>query len=123
MILVICSSCGDTGKTRVLKLSLILGENSDWYKGAVRFGELIESQTGGSYKIKIFTHSQLAGQVQRTELEMLQTGVIDMSLESSILLSLIEPAMALPSLPWLFRDYRNAFAVLDGPQGDLLLDK
>jgi len=117
------SSCGERGETKTLKMSIILGENSDWYKAAAKFKELVESKTGGEYKIRIYTHSQLAGQSQRTELEMLQTGVIDITLESSILLSLIEPSMAIPSLPWLFKDYNQAFSLLDGNAGEALLER
>ncbi len=115
-------SCGGSGDGRkTLTFSLILGENSDWYKGALRFTELIESETDRKYRIKIFPHAQLAGQDQRTELEMVQSGVIDMSFESTILLSLIEPRMSVLSLPWLFEDYRHAERVLDGPLGDKML--
>jgi len=91
--------------------------NSDWYRGALRFKELVESQTGGKYRIRIYPHSQLAGGVQRTELEMVQSGVIDLSLESSILLSIIEKRMSVLSLPWLFPDYRTAHAALASLNG------
>ena len=116
-------SCGGNGKgPRELKLSLILGESSDWYRGAVKFGELLEEKTGGNYRIRIYPNAQLAGSVQRTELEMVQSGVIDISLESSILLSLIEKRMSVFSLPWLFDDYKEAQRIIDGPLGDELLD-
>ena len=115
-------SCADSGPgTKTLKFSLILGDQSDWYRGARRFSELIEERTGGRYRVKIFPHAQLAGQVQRTELEMVQTGVIDIALESTILLSLIEPRMTIPSLPWLFKNYDVAERVMDGEMGDELL--
>lgn len=113
--------CGRKEGPRELKLSLILGENSDWYRGAVRFGELLEKRSGGRYHIKIFPLAQLAGN-QRTELEMVQSGVIDMSMESSILLSLIEPRMSVLSLPWLFENYDIADRVCDGPLGHELLE-
>jgi len=119
-LLVSCGS-GSSG-TKTLNFSLILGDNSDWYKGAVRFAELLESKTGGTYKIKVFPHAQLAGQDQRTELEMVQSGVIDMSFESTILLSLIEPRMSVLGLPWLFEDYDHAEKVLDGPLGKEMLE-
>jgi len=119
--LVTVLSCGGGGGPRELKLSLILGENSDWYRGALRFKELVENRTGGRYRIKLYPHAQLAGN-QRTELEMLQSGVIDISLESSILLSLIEPRMSVLSLPWLFDDYEEAERICDGPLGSELLD-
>ena len=115
-------SCGrDSTGGREFRLSLILGVNSDWYRGALRFKELVESQTGGRYRIGIYPHSQLAGGVQRTELEMVQSGVIDLSLESSILLSIIEKRMSVLSLPWLFPDYRTAHAALASPLGGELL--
>ena len=70
VICVIClmlfMSCGGgSDGPRQLKLSLILGENSDWYQGAERFGELLEERTGGSWSVRIYPHAQLAGQVQR----------------------------------------------------------
>jgi len=115
-------SCGGGGSgPRVLKLSLILGDNSDWYRGAVRFGELLEGRSGGRYRVRIFPRAQLAGN-QRSELEMLQSGVIDLSLESSILLSLVEPRMSVLSLPWLFDGYEEANRICDGPLGGELLD-
>ncbi len=113
-------SCGSGGDVRELKLSLILGDNSDWYRGAARFGELLSERTEGRYRVRIYPHAQLAGN-QRTELEMLQSGVIDMSLESSILLSLIEPRMSVLSLPWLFDGYEEAGRICDGPLGEELL--
>ncbi|MFC1539742.1 DctP family TRAP transporter solute-binding subunit [Candidatus Latescibacterota bacterium] len=119
LLILSCGNADNTSKT--LNFSLILGENSDWYKGAKRFVELIESKTAGQYKIKIFPHAQLAGQDQRTELEMVQSGVIDMSFESTILLSLIEPRMSVLSLPWMFNNYEQAGSVLDGPLGKEML--
>ena len=121
-VLTSISCVNNTGKNRELRLSLILGENSDWYKGAVRFAELVGERTGGAYRVTIFPHAQLAGQSQRTELEMVQTGVIDISLESSILLTLIEKRMSIFSLPWLFDDYDEANRILDGPLGQHMLD-
>ncbi len=115
--------CGSDGSgTKTLKLSLILGDTSDWYRGAQKFKELVEDRTEGKYSIQIYPHSQLANGDQRTELEMVQTGVIEMSFESSILLSLIEPRMSILSLPWLFSGYPQAYKILDSPLGGLLLD-
>ena len=123
IFILVIASCGGSGDgSRELKLSLILGENSDWYRGAVRFGELIDERTNGTYRIKVYPHAQLAGSVQRTELEMVQSGVIDMSLESSILLSLIEKRMSVFSLPWLFDDYDEANRILESPLGREILD-
>ena len=120
VLIISCSNSTDGRKT--LKFSFILGENSDWYRGAKKFQELIEERTHGRFSIKIYPHAQLAGHAQRTELEMVQSGVIDISLESSILLSLIEPRMSVLSMPWLFDDYEQANKILDGALGNELLE-
>ena len=117
----IASCGGGGGGGRTLKLSLILGDNSDWYRGAAKFAELVRERSGGEWEVQLYPHAQLAGQDQRTELEMLQSGVIDLSMESSILLSVIEPRMSVLSLPWLFDGYAKADSVLDGPLGEELL--
>ncbi len=116
-------SCGRKERPSVeLRMSVILGTNSDWYRGAVRFGELLKKKSGGRWRVRVFPHAQLAGGVQRTELEMVQSGVIDCSLESTILLSLIDPRMSVPTLPWLFPDYTTARTAMDGVPGRELLD-
>lgn len=120
---ILVASCGkNTHQGRELKLSIILGVNSHWYQGADRFRQLVEERTHGAYRIRIFPHAQLANGVQRTEMEMVQSGAIDLSLESTITLSLLDKRMGIPSLPWLFRDYRQAHHILSGPLGSELLD-
>lgn len=123
VLTVFVSSCGgDASRGKELKLSIILGVNSDWYRGAERFKQLVEERTHGAWRIRIYPHAQLAGGVQRTEMEMVQSGAIDLSLESTITLSLLDKRMGVPSLPWLFRDYPQAHRILSGPLGSELLD-
>lgn len=104
-----------------IRLSLILGTNSDWYAGAKHWKELVEERTDGRVRVKIFPEAQLAGHNQRTELEMVQSGVIGASLESSILLSLLDQRFSAFSLPWLFPGHDVANTVCDGPVGDRML--
>lgn len=110
------------GERIELKLSLILGDNSDWYRGAVRWKELVEARTDSAIMVKIYPRAQLASGDQRTELEMVQSGVIDVSLESTILLSLVDQRFSVFSLPWLFPDYEVAQRVCDGEAGSRMLD-
>ena len=106
----------------VINLSLILGENSEWYKGAAIFKRLVEKQSGNRIKVQLFPLAQLAGGNQRSELEMVQSGAIDASLESSILLSLIDQRWSVFSLPWMFRDYDEANLVLNSTLGERMLE-
>jgi len=105
-----------------LKLSLILGDNSDWYRGAVRWKDLVEARTDSAITVTIYPRAQLASGDQRTELEMVQSGVIDVSLESTILLSLVDQRFSVFSLPWLFPNYEVAQKVCDGDAGRRMLD-
>ncbi len=74
-----------------------------------------------AWRVRVFPHAQLAGgAAHRTRNGAVR--VIDCSLESTILLSLIDPRMSVPSLPWLFPDYTSARAALDGPLGRELLN-
>jgi len=110
------------GPALTLKFSLMLGENSSWYAGAKRFADLVAERGGGRVRVEIYPEAQLANHNQRTELEMVQSGALDLSLESTILLSLLDQRFSVFSLPWLFPDYAAAARVCDGPAGRKLLE-
>jgi len=105
-----------------IKLSLILDRNSDWYRGAAKWKELVESRSGGRLKVRIIENASLSNNNQRTELEMVQSGALDASLESSILLSILDSRFSVFSMPWLFKDHATAERVCDGPLGQKMLD-
>ncbi len=114
---ILCASCGKSSDRTVIKASLILGETSDWYKGMQRWASLVAEKSQGAVEVRIFPQASLASGKQDTELEMVQSGTIEASFESSILLSGIEPAFSVWSLPWLFDDYAAADSALLGEPG------
>ena len=109
------------GHSLTIKLSLILGDTSDWYKGAVKWKELVEQRTGGRIRVKVFTNASLSNRSQQNELQMVQTGVLQASLESSILLSILDKRFSVFSMPWLFKNHQVANKVCDGPCGEKML--
>ncbi|NCO38391.1 MAG: hypothetical protein AUJ96_19630 [Armatimonadetes bacterium CG2_30_66_41] len=115
------SGCGKK-QTGEIRLSLILREGSDWYRGAERWKQLVEDRSKGTLRVSLYPGAQLANSNQRTELEMVQSGVIEASLESTILLTLLDQEFSVFSLPWLFREHSVANAVCDGKLGQELLD-
>ncbi|HOX38510.1 MAG TPA: DctP family TRAP transporter solute-binding subunit [Candidatus Brocadiia bacterium] len=116
-----CRRSGQTGGT--LHLSLILDEKSEWHIGAARWKEIVEAESGGRYTVKIAPRASLSGGKQSAELEMVQSGVLHASLESTILLSTLDKAFSAFSLPWLFDDYEHAARVCDGPLGATMLKR
>jgi len=107
-------------KIRV-NLSLILGETSEWYAGATKWKELVESRGAGVFDVRIHTRASLSSGNQMTELDMVRNGDLEASLESTILLSRLDEKFSVFSLPWLFRDHHVANAVCDGPLGQQML--
>ena len=105
-----------------IRLSLILGDTSEWYRGAVRWKELVETSTGGRYRIEVVTNASRSNNSQGMELQDVQAGRLEASLESTILLSTIDDRWAVFSFPWLFSGHDVANAVCDGPAGREMLD-
>jgi len=105
---------------RTLRLSHITAKDSPWDKGAAKFAELVAKNTNGRIAVKVFPQSQLANGSQKAELEMLQTGVLDMTWDSPIILALfLDKRFDVFNLPWLYPSMDVANKVADGPMGEL----
>lgn len=112
---------GQQGPTRI-RLSLILGDTSEWYQGAMKWKELVEERTDGRYRVEVIPNASRSSNSQSTELQDVQRGNLEASLESTILLSTIDPAWQVFSPPWLFPSHEVANAVCDGPAGQAMLE-
>jgi len=121
-LLVLLAGCGEQagGPVRI-RISLILREGSEWHKGAARWKELVEERTGGRYRVEVIPGARRSNNNQSTELQMVQRGQLEASLESTILLATTDPRWMVFSYPWLFPDHRVANAVCDGPVGQDML--
>jgi len=105
---------------KTIRLSHITAQDSPWDKGARRFAELVAKNTDGRIEVKVFPQSQLANGSQKAELEMLQSGVLDMTWDSPIILALfLDKRFDVFNLPWLYPSMEVANRVADGPMGDL----
>jgi tripartite ATP-independent transporter DctP family solute receptor len=98
-----------------LKLSHITAPGSAWDLGAQKFAELLHEKSGGGMEVDIYPQAQLANRNQQAELNLMQSGVIDFSFESSIILALfLDRRFDVFNLPWAFEDYAAAHAAVDG---------
>ncbi len=105
---------------KTIRLSHVTAKDSPWDRGAQRFAELVAKATNGRIAVKVFPQSQLANVSQKAELEMLQSGVLEMSWESPIILALfLDKRFDVFNLPWLYPSMDVANRVADGPMGDL----
>lgn len=106
-------------KSLKLRLSHITAPGSSWDIGAQKFAKLVSRNSAGKINIRVYPGGQLANRNQKTELQMVQTGAIDMMLVSPIILALhLDPRFDVFGLPWMFPNHKIANKVCDGLMGE-----
>jgi TRAP-type transport system periplasmic protein len=89
--------------------------------GVQRFADLVQQKSGGKIAVKTFGSAALGGDVQVQS--SVQGGTVDMTIVIPSLLTGMVKDFVLLDLPFLFNDYAEADAVLDGPVGRKMLAK
>jgi TRAP-type transport system periplasmic protein len=112
-----CSASAQTA----LRINIALAQNSHYGVAIDTFAREIERRTNGRYKVQTFYSSALGA--ERESVEGVQLGTLDLTLTSTGPLPNFVPDVAILDIPFLFRDYAHARAVLDGPIGQELLAK
>lgn len=110
----------DSMKPVSLRLAHVVNEQDGFHIAAVKFQELVAERTDGKVSVQIFPNASLGD--ERTLLEGMQIGTVDMGLiTNGPVANFVEP-MAVFELPFLFASPEQAYEVLDGPIGQDLLD-
>ncbi|PAU74211.1 TRAP transporter substrate-binding protein [Halomonas salipaludis] len=104
-----------------LRLAHVVNEQDGFHIAAVKFQELVEERTQGAVNIDIYPNATLGD--ERTLLEGMQIGSIDMGVITNGPVANFVEEMAVFELPFLFPSPEAAYQVLDGPIGQELLDK
>ena len=104
-----------------LKMNITVPQNSHYGNAVDAFAKEVEARTAGRYKIQNFYAGALGA--ERESVEAVQLGTLDMVMTSTGPLPNFVPEVAILDIPFLFRDYAHARAVLDGPIGQELLAK
>jgi len=105
-----------------LKMNLTTNENSTWFLGASKFKEIVEEKTGGKYIVDIFPSEQLSGGNQVKGLEMVQTGITDLDIHSTIIYTIMDPKFTVVNMPWMIPTYEEADAMMAGEGGDAIFE-
>jgi TRAP-type transport system periplasmic protein len=108
-------------QTKSLKLGHPQSATSAFHAGAVVFAEEVAKRTNGRYKIDLFPSGSLGG--EREMVESVQLGTLDFVVTSTGPVGNFVPDTLITDIPFLFRDYAHARAVLDGPIGQNILAK
>lgn len=108
-------------KPVTLRLAHVVTEQDGFQIAAEKFRDLVAERTGGKVTVEIFPNASLGD--ERTLLEGMQIGSVDMGvITNGPVANFVEP-MAVFELPFLFPSREAAYAVLDGPVGQELLDQ
>lgn len=104
-----------------LRLAHVVNEQDGFHIAATKFEELVEERTEGKVDIELYPNASLGD--ERTLLEGMQIGTVDMGVITNGPVANFVEEMAVFELPFLFPSPEAAYAVLDGPIGQELLDK
>jgi TRAP-type transport system periplasmic protein len=115
--LIACSAAAQTA----LKMNISVAQNSHYGVAIDTFAREVEKRTNGRYKIQNFYAGALGA--ERESIEGVQLGTLDLTMTSTGPVPNFVPEVAILDIPFLFRDYAHARAVLDGPIGQDLLSK
>lgn len=103
-----------------LKLGMSVPISGSWGEAVQTFARLLEEATGGRYYVMIYGNDELSGGNQVGGIEMLQSGATDLYVQDVLIWSSIEPKLAAPAFPWLFRSNDEADAAMRGDGGQAI---
>jgi TRAP-type transport system periplasmic protein len=104
-----------------MRISISIPQNSHQGVAIDTFAKEVEKRTEGRYKIQTFYASSLGAEREATE--AVQLGTQELTFTSTGPVPNFVPEVKILDVPFLFRDYAHARAVLDGPIGQELLQK
>ncbi|MFG6160042.1 TRAP transporter substrate-binding protein [Halomonas sp. 1390] len=104
-----------------LRLAHVVNEQDGFHIAAEKFEELVEERTAGKVDIELYPNATLGD--ERTLLEAMQIGAVDMGVITNGPVANFVEEMAVFELPFLFPSPDAAYEVLDGPIGQELLAK
>jgi len=121
MIFALVTAAPAFAAAKVIKLGTTVNEQDSFQVAAVKFGELVKERTQGAYEVEIYPNAALGD--ERTMLEGMQMGTLDMGLITSGPFVNFVPEFGLLDMPFLFSSNAEAYAILDGEIGQGILAK
>lgn len=103
-----------SGETYEIVFAHIADENNSWHKAALKFKELVETNSDGQIKVTVYPNNSLGSESE--VLEMIQTGTCDMTITADSL-STWAPDIGFMGTPYMIKDYDHLEKVADGEVG------
>lgn len=109
------------GKVRILKSGIGFNEDHSQAQGLKKFAEIVEKNSSGRIKVQNYFSSQLGDDVKM--MEALKAGTQELTMPSTSPISNMVKEFGVFDFPFVFNNEQEAYAVLDSPFGQKLLDK
>lgn len=109
------ASGSNSGAVKVIKLGSVNNDKHTLYQGYTKFKEIVESKTKGSIKVDIYANGLLGN--DRTMIEGLQLGTIEMVGASTSMFANWAPSMLAFDLPFSIPNEEAADKILEGSYG------
>jgi len=106
---------------RTLRFSHVQPKESHMGYGVEQFAKRVSEKSDGKINIRIFHNGTLGGDIQT--LSALQGGTLDLTTMPPNLLVGLSGEFAVFDVPFLFQDFREADAVLDGAFGQKMMNR
>ncbi len=106
---------------KIIKLGTTVNEQDSFQVAALKFGELVKERTKGAFVVEVYPNAALGD--ERTMLEGMQMGTLDMGLITSGPFVNFVPEFGMLDMPFLFANNAQAYKILDGEIGRSILGK
>lgn len=131
MLMMLLTACGSqpereqveskNEEVKVIKLAHVVNEQDTFHITAEKFKEIVEQKTDGKIKIEIYPNAVLGD--ERTLIEGMQIGTVDMGVITNGPIANFLPEIAVFDMPFLFSTPEEAYKVLDDEVGQEILSK
>jgi tripartite ATP-independent transporter DctP family solute receptor len=115
-----CASSAFAQYKPEFKNSLVVGPSGPWGEAAAKFADLLKERTQGRINVKNYFAGQLFAGKQTNEFTLLNQGVADFALGSTINWSPQVKELNLFAMPFMYRSYKALDAVESGEPGQRL---
>lgn len=119
LTLLLLSACGPESRIRVIKLGHALNADHPVHKAMVYMAERVKEKSDGKLRIDIYPSQQLG--TERELVELLQIGSLGITKVSSGAIEGFVPVYKVFGLPYIFRNEKHRFNVLEGEIGKEIL--
>jgi len=106
---------------KIIKIGSVLPADHPATLGGDKLAEIANARAGDAIEVRVFPSEQLGS--EREMFEGIRLGSIEMGYIAGNVIQNAEPSAALPSLPYLFKGFKNAFNLEDGPVGKEISDR